>query len=84
MLGPVDGGVFAGQASILGISGWRWIFYINVPIGLAALLVVMRTLHLPKRVNEHRIDFLGAGLPVLPRVLAGLIHVETVMRVLHG
>jgi len=62
VLGPVIGGAFAGQASILGIDGWRWIFYINVPIGLAALLVVMRTLHLPKRVNEHRIDFLGAGL----------------------
>jgi len=62
VLGPVIGGAFAGQDTILGIDGWRWIFYINVPIGLAALLVVMRTLHLPKRVNEHRIDFLGAGL----------------------
>lgn len=62
VLGPVVGGAFAGQDTILGIDGWRWIFYINVPIGLVALLVVMRTLHLPKRVNEHRIDVLGAGL----------------------
>jgi EmrB/QacA subfamily drug resistance transporter len=62
VLGPVIGGAFAGQGTLLGIDGWRWIFYVNVPIGLAALLVVMRTLDLPKRVNEHRIDFLGAGL----------------------
>ena len=62
VLGPVIGGAFAGQDTILGIDGWRWIFYINVPIGLAALFVVMRTLHLPQRVNEHRIDFVGAAL----------------------
>ena len=62
VLGPVIGGAFAGQTTLLGIDGWRWIFYVNVPIGLAALVVVMRTLHLPQRTNEHRIDFLGAGL----------------------
>ena len=33
VLGPVIGGFFAGQSSILGIAGWRWIFLINVPIG---------------------------------------------------
>ena len=46
VLGPVVGGFFAGQTSILGIPGWRWIFYINVPIGILALFVVMRVLHL--------------------------------------
>ena len=35
VLGPVLGGFFAGQDTILGIAGWRWIFYINVPIGIA-------------------------------------------------
>lgn len=62
VLGPVIGGAFAGQATILGADGWRWIFLINVPIGLLALAVVMKKLHLPKRVNEHRIDVIGAGL----------------------
>ena len=60
VLGPVIGGFFAGQPSILGIAGWRWIFYINVPIGLIALLVVNRTLHLHQEHRSHRIDWLGA------------------------
>ncbi len=47
VLGPVIGGFFAGQATILGIDGWRWVFLINVPIGIVALLLVMRNLHLP-------------------------------------
>jgi EmrB/QacA subfamily drug resistance transporter len=60
VLGPVLGGLFAGANSILGISGWRWIFYINVPIGLAALVVVNRTLHIPHTRRDHRIDWQGA------------------------
>ncbi len=60
VLGPVVGGFFAGQSSILGITGWRWIFYINVPIGFAALAVVMRNLHLDHTRREPRIDWWGA------------------------
>jgi len=60
VLGPVIGGFFAGQESLLGITGWRWIFYINVPLGIAAFLVVMRVLHLPHTRREHRIDWPGA------------------------
>jgi EmrB/QacA subfamily drug resistance transporter len=60
VLGPVIGGFFAGQQSLLGIAGWRWIFYINLPIGLIALLVVNRTLHLHQERRGHRIDWLGA------------------------
>ena len=40
VLGPVIGGFFAGQETILGITGWRWVFLVNVPIGIAALIVV--------------------------------------------
>ena len=40
VLGPVIGGFFAGRRPILGIAGWRWVFLINVPIGIAALFVV--------------------------------------------
>jgi len=60
VLGPVLAGLFAGANSILGISGWRWIFYINVPIGLAALVVVNRVLHIPHTRRDHRIDWQGA------------------------
>jgi EmrB/QacA subfamily drug resistance transporter len=60
VLGPVLGGLFAGANSILGVSGWRWIFYINVPIGLAALAVINRVLHLPHTRRDHRIDWPGA------------------------
>jgi EmrB/QacA subfamily drug resistance transporter len=61
VLGPVIGGALAGQGSIAGISGWRWIFYVNVPIGLVTLAVVTRVLHLPRRTGaRHRIDWPGA------------------------
>ena len=61
VLGPVIGGFFAGQETILGIDGWRWVFLVNVPIGIAALVVVSRTLHLraqpprpPHRLGRRR------------------------------
>jgi EmrB/QacA subfamily drug resistance transporter len=62
VLGPVLGGAIAGQDSILGFDGWRWVFLVNVPIGLLALLVVATRLHLPPRRTDHRVDYLGAAL----------------------
>lgn len=61
VIGPVVGGFLAGQESILGLDGWRWVFFVNVPIGLVALFVVSRTLHIPnfQRV-DHAIDWWGA------------------------
>ncbi|MHA4852252.1 MDR family MFS transporter [Rhodococcus sp. MSC1_016] len=61
VLGPVLGGVFAGQDEFLGIDGWRWVFLVNVPVGLVALTVVSRVLHLPRRPSgSRRIDWWGA------------------------
>jgi len=60
VIGPLLGGFFAGQESIIGITGWRWIFYLNVPIGIAAMVVVARVLHLPHTRTDHRIDWPGA------------------------
>jgi EmrB/QacA subfamily drug resistance transporter len=60
VLGPVLGGFFAGAPSILGVTGWRWIFYINVPIGIAALVVVTKVLHIEHHRRDHRIDWWGA------------------------
>jgi EmrB/QacA subfamily drug resistance transporter len=60
VLGPVVGGFFAGQATILGIAGWRWVFLVNVPIGIVALVVVAKVLHIPHTPRPHRIDWQGA------------------------
>ncbi len=61
VLGPVIGGFFAGADTLLGIDGWRWVFLINVPLGIVGILVISRVLHLPPlRRVEHRIDWPGA------------------------
>jgi EmrB/QacA subfamily drug resistance transporter len=60
VLGPVLGGFFAGAPHVFGITGWRWIFYINVPIGIAALVVVTKVLHIDHHRHDHRIDWWGA------------------------
>ena len=58
--GPVIGGFLAETNSFLGISGWRWVFLVNVPIGIIAFFVVSATLHLPAYRREARIDWWGA------------------------
>ena len=61
VIGPLVGGFFAGAETILGIAGWRWVFLVNVPIGIAALLIVWFTLHIPHIRHDHRIDWWGAA-----------------------
>ncbi len=60
VLGPVVGGFLAGQSTLLGVTGWRWVFLINVPVGAVALALVMRSLHLPHHRRDHQIDWPGA------------------------
>lgn len=62
--GPLLGGFFSDHEKILGITGWRWIFYINLPFGIAALAITSAVLHIPKVKREHSIDYLGALLLV--------------------
>jgi EmrB/QacA subfamily drug resistance transporter len=73
VLGPVIGGFFAGQDTLLGITGWRWVFLVNIPIGILALMVVARNLHLPHTRRDHKIDWPGAVALVI-----GLVPLLTI------
>ncbi|MFE2034144.1 DHA2 family efflux MFS transporter permease subunit [Streptomyces scopuliridis] len=56
VLGPLLGGFFTESLS------WRWVFYINLPIGVVALLVIATVLHIPVHRTKHTIDYLGTFL----------------------
>ncbi|MDX3385529.1 MDR family MFS transporter [Streptomyces niveiscabiei] len=58
--GPLVGGLLAGQDTLLGVAGWRWIFLLNVPLAALAVVVVLRVLHVPHQLVRHRLDYGGA------------------------
>jgi EmrB/QacA subfamily drug resistance transporter len=63
--GPLIGGFFTDHSHMFGVTGWRWVFYVNIPIGIVALFVVSAVMHLPARKQKHQIDYFGAVLMVI-------------------
>ncbi len=58
VLGPLVGGFLVDEAS------WRWVFYVNLPVGVLALVVINRVLKLDHHPRKAKIDFSGAILLV--------------------
>ncbi|WP_336114907.1 MDR family MFS transporter [Streptomyces sp. PTD9-10] len=56
VLGPLLGGLLTEHLS------WRWVFYVNLPVGVVALAVIATALHIPRRGAHHVIDYLGTFL----------------------
>ena len=72
VLGPVIGGALTQAAS------WRWIFYLNIPLGLLALLAITLVLRLPRPTGVGRVDWLGAVLLIVAvsGVMLGLLSAD--------
>lgn len=67
--GPLLGGYLTDQIN------WRWTFYINLPLGIVALIIIATTLHLPRHTKKVTIDF--AGIVLLSIAAAGLVLLTT-------
>ena len=60
VIGPILGGFFAGADQILWVDGWRWVFYLNVPVGILAAALILLVLHEHVERREHRLNWLGS------------------------
>lgn len=70
VIGPVIGGFLTDQLS------WRWVFFINLPIGIVAALIIGFALKEPKLTEKPSVDYAGAGLLMVAISLLMLVMVE--------
>jgi EmrB/QacA subfamily drug resistance transporter len=70
VVGPTLGGLFAQ------FTGWPWIFYINIPLGLLAAVLIVRDFHERVEHRRHRVDYAGAALLMasLSLLILGLLE----------
>ena len=70
VIGPTLGGIFSA------LDAWRWIFFVNVPLGLVAAFLLVRDFHEVVEKREHKVDFLGASLltAALSLLILGLLE----------
>jgi len=75
--GPTIGGFFTdhGTTQIFGytVAGWRWVFYVNLPLGLISLFLILFKMHRTNIATGGRVDYLGAAFlvtAVVPLLLA--------------
>ena len=76
-IGPLIGGYLTDHGTVQGfghtIAGWRWVFYVNLPLGLLSLFMILFKMPKMSHKAKGRIDFLGAALivgAVVPLLLA--------------
>ena len=71
VLGPLIGGLLTDHAGglIPGVEGWRWVFYVNVPVGAVVLWLIVRRMPALEPRGERRLPDLLGGL----LLLAGLV-----------
>ncbi|WP_078871394.1 MDR family MFS transporter [Streptomyces caatingaensis] len=62
VVGPLLGGFFSGRGSILGVTGWRWVFLVNVPTGVVSLVLVAVAFKGSRSGGRQRVDWWGAAI----------------------
>ena len=71
-IGPLLGGYLTESHQILSwVTDWRWTFFINIPVGIAAFVIIAMFCPPLKHENKPRVDYLGAALMAI--VLATLV-----------
>src|SRR6202044_3771131 len=77
ILGPTVGGLIIDDLHLWGIASWHWLFFVNVPIGLIAVIAGIRVLpRVAAKTSEH-LDYVGLLLVVVgvPAIVYGLAEI---------